>query len=118
MSQVLLRRYDFPPRISGHLFVSFPGPTRSSSIRVSQFALLEGRRALPLILELLDDPSTRSVSMEGTRYEFYQAQFFAGEALIELLGKDALPYLKRKPVGANPYMRRVWTDMIQSISAR
>src|SRR6516165_10736089 len=26
MSQVLLRRYDFPPRISGHLFASLRGP--------------------------------------------------------------------------------------------
>src|SRR5262245_32795854 len=36
MSQVLLRCYDFPPRISGHLFASLPGSTRSSSFRVSQ----------------------------------------------------------------------------------
>ena len=26
MSQVLLRCYDFPPRMSGHLFASLPGP--------------------------------------------------------------------------------------------
>src|SRR6516165_10511043 len=39
MSQVLLRCYDFPPRISGHLFASLPGSTRSSSLRVSQLAL-------------------------------------------------------------------------------
>ena len=45
MSQVLLRCYDFPPRISGHLFASLPGSTRSSSVRVSQLALPEGRRA-------------------------------------------------------------------------
>ena len=30
-SQVLLRCYDFPPRLSGHLFASLPGSTRSSS---------------------------------------------------------------------------------------
>ena len=35
-SQVLLRCYDFPPRLSGHLFASLPGSTRSSSVRVSQ----------------------------------------------------------------------------------
>src|SRR5215475_14007239 len=45
MSQVLLRCYDFPPRISGHLFASLPGSARSSSVRVSQLALPEGRRA-------------------------------------------------------------------------
>jgi len=45
MSQVLLRCYDFPPRIPGHLFASLPGSTRSSSVRVSQLALPEGRRA-------------------------------------------------------------------------
>ena len=45
MSQVLSRCYDFPPRISGHLFASLPGSTRSSSVRVSQLALPEGRRA-------------------------------------------------------------------------
>src|SRR5262245_27326709 len=47
MSQVLLRCYDFPPRISGHLFASLPGSTRSSSLRVSQLALPVGRRGLP-----------------------------------------------------------------------
>ena len=46
MSQVVLRCYDFPSRISGHLFVSLPGPTLPSSVRVSQLALAlpEGRR--------------------------------------------------------------------------
>ena len=34
MSQVLLRCYDFPPRISGYLFASLPGSARSSSLRV------------------------------------------------------------------------------------
>ena len=47
MSQVLLRCYDFPPRLSGHLFASLPGSTRSSSVRVSQLALPQGRRCLP-----------------------------------------------------------------------
>src|SRR5262245_30874733 len=46
MSQVLLRCYDFPPRIPGHLFASLPGSTRSSSVRVSQLALPIGRRGL------------------------------------------------------------------------
>src|SRR6266446_6276079 len=46
MSQVVLRRYDFPSRIPGHLFASLPGPTLPSSVRVSQLAraLPEGRR--------------------------------------------------------------------------
>ena len=43
-SQVLLRCYDFPSRIPGHLFASLPGSTRPSSVRVSQLALPEGRR--------------------------------------------------------------------------
>jgi hypothetical protein len=46
MSQVLLRCYDFPPRIPGHLFASLPGSTPSSSVRVSQLALPIGRRGL------------------------------------------------------------------------
>jgi hypothetical protein len=46
MSQVLLRCYDFPPRVSGHLFASLPGSTPPSSVRVSQLALPEGRRVL------------------------------------------------------------------------
>jgi len=46
MSQVILRCYDFPARIPGHLFVSLPGSTLPSSVRVSQLALTlpEGRR--------------------------------------------------------------------------
>jgi hypothetical protein len=46
MSQVVLRCYDFPSRIPGHLFVSLPGPTLPSSVRASQLALAlpEGRR--------------------------------------------------------------------------
>ena len=39
MSQVILRCYDFPARIPGHLFVSLPGSTLPSSVRVSQLAL-------------------------------------------------------------------------------
>jgi len=46
MSAVILRCYDFPARIPGHLFVSLPEPTLPSSVRVSQLALAlpEGRR--------------------------------------------------------------------------
>ena len=46
MSQVLLRCYDFPSRLSGRLFVSLPGSTLPSSVRVSQLtlALPEGQR--------------------------------------------------------------------------
>src|SRR5437899_1642623 len=46
-SQVLLRCYDLPSRIAGHLFASLPGSARSSSLRVSQLALPVGRRGLP-----------------------------------------------------------------------
>src|SRR5215472_15470011 len=42
MSQVLLGCYDFPLRIPGHLFASLPRSTRSSLLRVSQFALPVG----------------------------------------------------------------------------
>ena len=45
-SQVILRCYDFPSRIHGRLFVSLPGSTLPSSVRVSQLALPEGRRVL------------------------------------------------------------------------
>ena len=38
-SAVLLRCYDFPSRIPGHLLVSLPGSTLPSSVRVSQLAL-------------------------------------------------------------------------------
>ena len=46
MSAVILRCYDFPARIPGRLFVSLPGSTLPSSVRVSQLALalLEGQR--------------------------------------------------------------------------
>src|SRR6202140_5255346 len=46
MSQVVLRCYDFPSRLAGHLFVSLPGSTLPSSVRVSQLALAlpAGRR--------------------------------------------------------------------------
>jgi hypothetical protein len=46
MSQVILRCYDFPARIPGHLLVSLPKSTLPSSVRVSQLALAlpEGRR--------------------------------------------------------------------------
>src|SRR5262245_59913857 len=46
MSQVILRCYDFPSRSHGRLFVSLPGSTLPSSVRVSQLALPEGRRVL------------------------------------------------------------------------
>ena len=70
MSQVLLRCYDFPPRISGHLFASLPGSTRSSSLRVSQLALPVGRRGLPgpgpLFNRRPDLPVRSHVDVNGT----------------------------------------------------
>ena len=49
MSRVILRCYDFPARIPGHLLVSLPGSTLPSSVRVSQLALTlpEGGGGLP-----------------------------------------------------------------------
>src|SRR5499427_9053000 len=46
MSQVVSRCYDFPSRLSGRLFVSLPGSTLPSLVRVSRLALAlpEGRR--------------------------------------------------------------------------
>jgi hypothetical protein len=46
MSTVVLRCYDFPSRIPGHLFVSLPESTLPSSVCVSQLALAlpDGRR--------------------------------------------------------------------------
>ena len=60
MSQVVLRCYDFPSRIPGHLFVSLPGPTLPSSVRVSQLALAlsEGRR-IPFRAGVNVQPATR-----------------------------------------------------------
>src|SRR5262245_54205087 len=70
MSHVVLRCYDFPPRISGHLFASLPGSTRSSSVRVSQLALPEGRRAFPgqgqLFNRRPDLPVCLHVDVNGT----------------------------------------------------
>jgi hypothetical protein len=56
-----LRCYDFPPRLSGHLFASLPGSTRSSSFRVSQLALPEGRRAFRA--GVIVQPATRTAGL-------------------------------------------------------
>src|SRR5215510_10084046 len=70
MSQVLLRCYDFPPRISGHLFASLPGSTRSSSLRVSQLALPVGSEGTsgpgPLFNRRPDLPVRSHVDVSGT----------------------------------------------------
>jgi hypothetical protein len=60
MSAVILRCYDFPARIPGHLFVSLPGSTLPSSVRVSQLALAlpEGRR-VPSRAGVIVQPATR-----------------------------------------------------------
>jgi hypothetical protein len=58
MSRVLSRCYDFPPRLSGRLFASLPGPTRSSSLCVSQLALPIGRRACRA--GVIGQPATRT----------------------------------------------------------
>ena len=60
-SQVLLRCYDFPSRIAGHLFASLPGSTRSSSLRVSQLALPVGRRGLAG--RVIVQPATQSAGV-------------------------------------------------------
>ena len=60
-SQVVLRCYDFPSRLSGRLFASLPGSTRSSSVRVSQLALLDGRRTFRA--RVIVQPATRSAGL-------------------------------------------------------
>src|SRR6516225_5667086 len=62
MSQVLLGCYDFPLRIPGHLFASLPRSTRSSLLRVSQFALPVGRRDLPGFQAIHPVPLPRSTT--------------------------------------------------------
>src|SRR6201987_5141192 len=60
----ILRCYDFPTRIPGHLFVSLPGSTLSFSVRVSQLplALPEGRRGAFRARSIVQ-PTTPSVSL-------------------------------------------------------
>src|ERR1700756_2367879 len=63
-SAVILRCYDFPTRIPGHLFVSLPGSTLSFSVRVSQLplALPEGRRGAFRARSIVQ-PTTPSVGL-------------------------------------------------------
>ena len=60
-SKVILRCYDFPSRIHGRLFVSLPGSTLPSSVRVSQLALPEGRRAF--WARVVVQPATQSAGL-------------------------------------------------------
>ena len=62
MSQLLLRCYDFPLRMPGHSFVSLPGPTRSSLLRVSQLALQEGSEG-PFLARVIVHPATPSAGL-------------------------------------------------------
>ena len=62
MSQLLLRCYDFPLRMPGHSFVSLPGPTRSSLLRVSQLALQEGSEG-PFLARVIVHPATQSAGL-------------------------------------------------------
>jgi hypothetical protein len=72
MSQVVLRCYDFPSRIPGHLFVSLPGSTLPSSVRVSQLALAlpEGQRrafqARVIVQPATRLPACSHVDVSGT----------------------------------------------------
>ena len=60
MSQVILRCYDFPARIPGHLFVSLPGSTLPSSVRVSQlYARAPGRSEGAFRARVHVQPATR-----------------------------------------------------------
>ena len=98
-SQVLLRCYDFPSRISGHLFASLPGSTRSSSVRVSQLALAlpEGRRAFRA--RVVVHPATRSAGLLARGRE------------RDLPGSQAIhPVpLPRSPTPAEPTIPRLLT---------
>ena len=62
MSQVLLRCYDFPPRISGHLFASLPGSTPPSSVRVSP-ACAPGRSKGAFRAGVIVQPATRTAGL-------------------------------------------------------
>jgi hypothetical protein len=59
-SLVILRCYDFPTRIPGHLFVSLPGPTLPFLVRVSQLSLaLPGRPKDAFRARVSVQPATR-----------------------------------------------------------
>jgi hypothetical protein len=62
MSQVVSRCYDFPSRISGHLFGSLPGPTLPSSVRVSQLCA-PGRSEGTFRAGVIVQPATRTAGL-------------------------------------------------------
>ena len=104
-SQVLLRCYDFPPRLSGHLFASLPGSTRSSSVRVSQRALPEGRRAFRA--RVVVQPATQSAGVLARGRE------------RDLPGSQAIhPVpLPRSPTPAEPMIPRLFDGLIDAAPA-
>ena len=104
-SQVLLRCYDFPPRISGRLFASLPGSTRSSSVRVSQLALPEGRRAFRA--GVIVQPATRSAGLLARGRE------------RDLPGSQAIhPVpLPRSPTPAEPTTPRLFDGVVDAAPA-
>ena len=63
-SAVILRCYDFPTRIPGHLFVSLPGSTLSFSVRVSQTSVrAPGRSEGAFRARSIVQPTTPSVGL-------------------------------------------------------
>ncbi len=60
-SQVILRCYDFPLRIPGHLFASLPGPTRSSCFvsRISRSKRVGGT----FLARIIVHPATQSAGL-------------------------------------------------------
>lgn len=100
-------------------------PKMSASERgfiLPSLAFYEGQKALPLILKLLDDKTATRVqvsehpSLPDGDYTEYPVQILAAVALISLLRKDALPYLKKKQASATPYMRQQWDMWIEGLA--
>src|ERR1700731_2869628 len=143
MSQVVLRCYDFPSRLSGRLFVSLPGSTLPSSVRVSQLAprsrkdggclpgrghcsagdpiaglLSRGReRDLPGFQAVHPVPFPRS----RTPAESTIPRLFVG--LVDAAPTGTTANQRINHIGAIPrlaagYPRRVWNSLRHSASAK
>jgi hypothetical protein len=89
---------------------------------VWQLLALRDRWAAPLLIPLLKDPSVEYMNSEDRRGRpitdvDYPVQRAAGHVLALLLRTDALPYLRPRLRGANPWMRRNWQDAIDEATS-
>ena len=105
MSQVLLRCYDFPPRISGHLFASLPGSTRSSlfvsrNLRSQKVGVSSGPGSIV-------QPATRSAGLLARGRE----QDLPGSQAIH-----PVP-LPRSPTPAEPTIPRLFDGVVDAAPA-